>query len=212
MADAPAPAAPKSSARVAVPLPPAVVACVKQCAEAAPLTPDALRTAITRLLLCAQWPAGDEDVLQLLPHEAAALTWYATPAVWVKTIAFCLVSRPSGQRMALLTPSVFIQRGSRSAQEQQNGVPMCLTCSLRRYLPSTPKALIGTTMSHASKNARRDSETYVTISSSGSCSLWMAPRAKTAPLPLCQKHSRNATAQPRIQSPGTPHQRANTMQ
>jgi len=60
------------------------VACVKQCAEAAPLTPDALRTAPTRLLFCAQWPAGDEDVLQLLPHEAATLTWCTTPAVWVK--------------------------------------------------------------------------------------------------------------------------------
>ena len=71
-----------------MPLPPAVVACVKRCAEAAPLTPDALRTAMTRLLLCAQWPAGDEDVLQLLPHEAAALTWCATPAVWVKSNRF----------------------------------------------------------------------------------------------------------------------------
>ncbi len=83
MANAPPPAPPKASARVAVPLPAALVQCAKACADAAPDTPDEYRVPLARLLLCAQWPALDEDVLNLLEHEAAALTWCATPAVWV---------------------------------------------------------------------------------------------------------------------------------
>jgi len=83
MANAPPPAPPKASARVAVPLPAALVQCAKACADAATDTPDEYRVPLALLLLCAQWPALDEDVLNLLGHEAAELTWYATAAVWV---------------------------------------------------------------------------------------------------------------------------------
>jgi len=75
------PAAPESSARVAVPLPKALVRSVDACKQAAPAVPEAHRLTALRLLLCAQWPAHDERVLDLSMHESAALTWCGSPAV-----------------------------------------------------------------------------------------------------------------------------------
>jgi len=82
MDGAPAPTAPDASARVAVPLPKQLVLCVQE-STAATAIPQEHRTAIHRLLILAQWPAEDENVLSLKAHEAAALTWCGTPAVWV---------------------------------------------------------------------------------------------------------------------------------
>lgn len=75
------PAAPESSARVAVPLPKALVQSVDACTQAALAVPEAHRLTAPRLLLCAQWSAHDKRVLDLSDHESAALTCCGSPAV-----------------------------------------------------------------------------------------------------------------------------------
>ena len=73
MTDASPGATPVSSARVTVPLPPALVTSVNKSTDGA--VPADSRSTIMRLLLCAQWPAGDSTLLNLAVHEATALTW-----------------------------------------------------------------------------------------------------------------------------------------
>lgn len=82
MKSAPPSEAKKASARVGVSLPAALVQCAQDCATAAPATPEEHRVPLTRLLVCGQWAAEDEAVLNLLEHEAAAVAWCASPAVW----------------------------------------------------------------------------------------------------------------------------------
>ncbi len=107
MATTAPPAPPKGSATKAVPLPAALVQRAKACVDAACDMSDGYCLPLKRPLFCAQWPALHEDALNLLEHEAAALTWLCGCQATMFAMAFLPDAKTIRQNLAPSLPTQF---------------------------------------------------------------------------------------------------------